>query len=46
MSGELLWELTGLFLVLALSSMYLGQKPASLTLLVGESCKFLAPGEG
>lgn len=32
--------------MLALSSVYLGQKPAALTLLRGESCELLAAGEG
>lgn len=32
--------------MLALSSVYLSQKPATLTLLLGESCKLLARGEG
>jgi len=46
MSGEALGGLEGLFSVLALSSAYLTQKPATLTLLCSEPCKLLAGGEG
>lgn len=41
MSGELLGGLAGIFLVLVLSSLYLGQKPATRTLLRGALCKLL-----
>lgn len=46
MSGILLRGLARLFLVLALSCTYLGQQTATLTLLLGESCKLLTSGEG